>query len=503
MALSDREQKPTSVKSQLSQPTPHILVVDDNPQICEQMKRLYTQTGYAVTIATCAEDALELLGAGNIDLVVTDMRLPGLNGAELVKQMQEICPDVPVIVITAYGDIETAVKVLKLGANDYIVKPFSAAAIQESTRVVLEKARVFTEIRHLRRSLKDRYEFGSMLSKKPEMHRVFETVRLVSDTDMTVLIEGETGTGKELVARAIHYQSHRRDGPFVTINCSGFPESLLESELFGHERGAFTGADQVRPGKIELADGGTLFLDEIESMSLTMQAKLLRVLEDQKVQRLGSSRWISIAMRVIAASNIPLKDLLSQGQIRRDFYYRINVIPIYLIPLRERREDIPLLVHDFLHHHPVATRKGITGISKAAINQLMEYPWPGNVRELQNVLERAIVLALGVIVEKVDLPDTALPSRADAKQNSLALSLRQWLREQEKQYLLQQLEACGGKIGLTAKGCGVDIKTLYRKMRLYGLDKKIFRQGGSKPSLMGSKNSLDKKKRPSIRPRDS
>jgi len=451
---------------------PHILVVDDEPLICQQLERLYTHSGYAVTIALSAEEGLERLDNGGIDLVVTDIRLPGMSGIELTKRIQEKSSDVPVIVITGYADIETAVEVLKLGASDYVIKPFSAAAIQESTRAVLEKVAALTEIRHLRHSLKDRGEFGGMLSNNPEIHRVFEIIRMVSSTDTTVLIEGETGTGKELVASAIHYQSARRDGPFVTINCAGIPETLLESELFGFERGAFTGADQARPGKIELANGGTLFLDEIESMSLAMQAKLLRVLEAKKVQRLGGGRAIQVSMRVIAASNVPLKDLVSSGQMRNDFYYRVSVVPIHLIPLRERRGDIPLLVQDFLRQHPVANRKRMSSVSDHAMGSLMGYHWPGNIRELQNVLEKAIVLTTARIINKVDLPDSVPPVQTDGRSIPPGLPLRQWLNDQEKHYLLHQLKSFGGKIGVTAKNVGVDVKTLYRKMRLYGLDKK-------------------------------
>ncbi|MEW6298582.1 MAG: sigma-54 dependent transcriptional regulator [Thermodesulfobacteriota bacterium] len=458
--------------------TPCILVVDDDPLICEQFARLYTLSGYNAVVALSAEQALERLAAGDIDLLVTDIRMPGMSGVELTQRVQKQWPDVPVIVITGDADIETAVEVLKLGASDYIVKPSTSTAIQEATRAVLEKACVFTEIRHLRRALKDRYEFGGMLSKTAEMHRVFEIIRMVSATDVTVLIEGETGTGKELVAQAIHHQSPRRNGPFVAINCAGFPETLLESELFGYERGAFTGADQARPGKVELAHGGTLFLDEIESMPLAMQAKLLLVLQDRRVQRLGGTKRVQIDMRVIAASNVPLADLVAQGHMRSDFYYRINVIPIRLIPLRQRPDDIPLLVQDFLHHHPVAIHKGIHGISPQAMHQLMHYSWPGNVRELQNVLERAIVLTPGRTIAEFDLPHgrPAAPVRVTQPAGAPTLPLREWLDEQEKLYLTQQLEACGGRIGLTASRSGVDVKTLYRKMRQHGLDKKAFQQ---------------------------
>jgi DNA-binding NtrC family response regulator len=455
---------------------PCILVVDDEVMVRKQLERLYMQDGFRVLTAPSAEEALEYLSGGEIDLVVTDIRLPGMDGIQLIARMKEICPDVPVIAITGYRDIETAVEVLKQGARDFIVKPFSAPAIQQSTWAALEKMRVFMEIRHLRRSLNDSGEFGGILSKTAEMHRVFEIIRLVAPTDMTVLVEGETGTGKELVANAIHYHSPRRDGPFVTINCAGFPESLLESELFGHERGAFTGAEQSRAGKVELAHGGTLFLDEIESISTVMQGKLLRVLEDQKVQRLGSSRSIQIDMRVITATNVPLDDLVAQGRMRSDFYYRINVVPIYLIPLRERREDISLLVQDFLHHHPVAVQKGITGISQKVMNQLMQYSWPGNIRELQNALERAIALTTDSVIEKVNLPKGVSRVLEDQNIATPDFSLSQWLQAQEKQYLIQQLKAFGGRVDLTANACKIGERTLSRKIRFYGLDRKTLRQ---------------------------
>ncbi|MGH7784695.1 MAG: sigma-54-dependent transcriptional regulator, partial [Candidatus Binatia bacterium] len=353
-----------------------MLVVDDDATVRSQLVRLYTHSGYTVVPVSSAEEGLARLADGSIDFVITDIKLPAMSGIELIANMQENFPDVPVIAITGFSDIDTAVNVLKHGAADFVVKPFDLGAVQESTRAALEKTRVYMEIRHLRRGLKNGSEFGGMLSKTPEMHRMFEIIRMVAPTEMTVSIEGETGTGKELVASAVHYHSSRRDRPFVTINCAGFPESLLESELFGYERGAFTGAVQSKAGKIELAHGGTLFLDEIESISVVMQGKLLRVLEDQKVQRLGSSASIHVDMRVIAATNVPLKELVADGRMRSDFYYRVNVIPVHLIPLHQRKVDIPLLVQDFLHRHPVAMRKGITSISKQAMRLLLDYSWP-------------------------------------------------------------------------------------------------------------------------------
>ena len=451
-----------------------ILVVDDDELICRELERLLVQSGYAVCTCQHGSEALEALEKENIDLVVTDIRLPGMSGIQLTRQIIERWSDVPVIVITGFADIDTAVEVLKLGASDFIVKPFSAAIIQESVKLVLEKTRVFSEIRHLRLHLKEKCEFGGMLSLTAEMHEVFETIRMVAETDTTLVIEGETGTGKDLVAKAIHHQSARREGPFVTINCAGFPETLLESELFGYERGAFTGADRTRAGKIELAHGGTLFLDEIESMPLAMQAKLLLVLEDQKMQRLGSNRWVQIDMRVIAASNVPLKDLVSQRLMRNDFYFRLNVITIRLVPLRMRLDDIPLLVEDFLRHHPIAIRKKITRLSPQAMSLLMKYHWPGNIRELQNALEKAVVLARSRVIEKLDLPNLSVET--DPSQDSIRVEvpLSDWIRDQEREYLIRKLRIFRGRVGLAAKSCGVDVRTIHRKMRLYGIDKKSF-----------------------------
>jgi DNA-binding NtrC family response regulator len=467
--------------------TPHILVVDDDPVICEQLERLYTHDGYRVTVATGMKQAQRELENEDVDLVITDIRLENpLDGVDLTRLVAERWSDIPVIVMTGYADIETAVEVLKIGASDYLVKPLSAIAIQESTRMVLQKASLFTEIRKMRRHIKENCEFGGMLSRTRDMHQVFETIRLVAPTDTTVVVEGETGTGKELVASAIHHQSRRRTGPFITINCGGVPEPLLESELFGTERGAFTGADQARAGKIEMAHGGTLFLDEIENMPLSMQAKLLLVLQNQTVQRLGSNRWTRVDMRVIAASNVPLKELLAQGKMRKDFYYRINIIAICLLPLRQRMEDVPLLVQDFLRHHPVAMQKKITGIAPTAIDHLMQYPWPGNVRELQNVLEKAVILTRSRVLNISDLQLERLSSTADSPASSPSeqkispdVSLHQWMREQEKVYLIRKLKSFGGRIDLTAKSCGVDVRTLHRKMQIYGLDKKIFTKAAS------------------------
>jgi two-component system response regulator HydG len=427
----------------------------------------------------------ELYGASHsryrqqdVDLVVMDLHVPGSNGAELAKRITETWHDLPLVVLSACAAIGDAVEILKAGARDYIVKPLKTAAIEESVRTLLEKSAFFREMRELRRRSKDSYQFGRILSTSPDMHRLFETIRVVSPTETTVVIEGETGTGKELVARTIHNLSARRAGPFVTINCGGFPETLLESELFGYERGAFTGADQARPGKIELAHGGTLFLDEIENMPLSMQTKLLLVLQDHKVQRLGSARQNQVDMRVITASCVPLKELVKQGKMRKDFYYRIQVIRLRLPPLRRRLDDLPLLVQDFLRHHPIALKKQITGISPAALEQLTNHRWPGNIRELRNVLEKAVLLCRSRVLASVELEgeiaNRAAPRSEIRTPVSHESSLSDWIREQERNYLIQKLRASQGRIDETAKTCGVGIRTLHRKMRSYGLHKRAF-----------------------------
>lgn len=461
---------------------PNLLIVDDDVEVRQFLGRFCADQGYAVSSVGSAEAALEQFEGDAVDLLVTDLKLPNMDGNSLISWVHERFPDVPIIAISGHSDIQTAVDVLKLGACDLIVKPFGLSRLLEATQSAIEKNQAYLDIRQLRRTLKNRSVFSGMLSKTPEMHRVFEIIRVVGPTDMTVLVQGETGTGKELVASAIHYQSQRRNSPFVTINCAGFPESLLESELFGYEKGAFTGADQAKPGKIELAHGGTLFLDEIESMSLAMQGKLLRVLEDQKVQRLGSRASIQVDMRVIAATNVPLEELVADGKMRSDFYYRINVIPLHLIPLRQRKVDIPLLVHDFIQRHPVANAKRINSVSAEVMSALMAHTWPGNIRELQNVLERAIVLTRGRAISEIDLPCRKNLKPAAGAAIPPELPLEQWLRQQEKRYLAEQLEILGGNVSLTAKMCGIGLRTLSRKLQLHGLDHRAFRRRTATPA---------------------
>jgi DNA-binding NtrC family response regulator len=439
--------------------------------------QLYEQEGFKVTTAACGEDGIGKLSQEKFALVVSDVKMPGIDGFQVARHVRERYPDTDVILITAFGNIKQAVEAMKLGASDYITKPFQPEAIRLVSEKLIERRRLLEEVKELRQRVKDEHNLENILSKSPKMLKVFDLIRSLAETDSGVMITGETGTGKELVARAIHNLSRRKNRQFIAINCGAFPDTLLESELFGYEKGAFTGAVQSRAGKIELADGGTLFLDEIEAMASPMQVKLLRVLQEREVERLGGNRKAKIDMRVIAATNVDLSLCLARGTLREDFYYRINVIPIQLPPLRERLEDLPLLIDHILSRHPVAKERTIRQVTSKVLDQMLAYQWPGNIRELENILERAIVKCHGDAIEGVDLP--AAPQRIIdlyyAGNGNGEISLKQWLSKSEKDYLRSLLIRYKGSIASTAKEAKVDNKTLYRKMRRHGLHKESFK----------------------------
>jgi DNA-binding NtrC family response regulator len=457
-----------------------VLIVEDHDRLREQLGHFYEQEGYKVSTATCGEEGIEKLVAEKFALVVSDVKMPGIDGFQLARHVREKYPDTDVILITAFGNIKQAVEAMKLGASDYITKPFQPEAIRIVSEKLIEKRRLLEEVRELRQKVQDEHSLENILSKSPKMIKVFDLIRALAETDSGVMITGETGTGKELVARAIHNLSRRKTKQFVAINCGAFPDTLLESELFGYEKGAFTGAVQSRAGKIELADGGTLFLDEIETMAAPMQVKLLRVLQQREVERLGGNRKVKVDMRVIAATNVDLSLCLARGTLREDFYYRINVIPVQLPPLRERLEDLPLLINHILTKHPVAREKQIRQVQPKVLDQMLAYHWPGNIRELENILERAIVKCQNDTIGSVDLP--APPQRVIdryyARNGDAELSLKQWLLQSEKDYLRGLLIKYKGGISLTAKEARVDNKTLYRKMRRHGLHKESFKDLG-------------------------
>ncbi len=459
-----------------------ILIVDDDPLIRRQLEALYPKDQYEVESASAVDDARAKLDSADFGVAVVDLKIPGSDGISLTREIRERWPNVDVIMITGYGSIKGAVEAMRHGAYDYITKPFEPDDILIATQKVIERQRLLGEIEYLRQQLADRYTFANMVSRDPKMIEVFSTIESLAQSDVTVVITGESGTGKELVARAIHYQGKRKTGHFVAINCAAVPEQLLESELFGYERGAFTGATHDRVGKIEYASGGTLFLDEVESIPLAMQTKLLRVLEERAIERLGSNRRISVDMRVVAAANRDLSQAVAAGVMREDFYYRINVVLVHLPPLRDRIDDIPLLVAEFLRTSAMALQKGLAGVDERALSQLMSYTWPGNVRELLNVLERAVLRARGDTIREVDLAlaETALRGRGQSRRPgaNIEVPLRDFLREAESEYLAKLLERYHGSIAPTARHAAIDQATLHRKIRLHGLNPAGLRRSG-------------------------
>ena len=373
----------------------HLLIVDDEAPLREAIAERLADHGFVVEQAGNGEDALDRLASFAFDVLVTDLKLPGINGRQVLDAALERYPDIIAIVITGYGTVKDAVDAIKHGASDFIAKPFQFDALMHVLRSAMEQRRLKSENAYLRSQLEERYRFAGIIGRSRPMRELFQLLETVAATSSTVLITGETGTGKELAARAIHHNSSRRNHRFVALNCSAIPESLLEAELFGHVRGAFTGAVGNRQGRLEQAHRGTLFLDEVGTMSPALQAKLLRVLQEREFERVGESHTVKIDVRVLAATHSDLAKLVAEGTFREDLFYRLNVIPVHLPPLRERREDIPLLVQHFLERLTAESGKGPMTMSQEAMRHLMAYPWPGNIRQLENAVERALAFSMG------------------------------------------------------------------------------------------------------------
>jgi two-component system response regulator HydG len=440
-----------------------VLVADDDPGLRESLERTLTREGYQVVVASDGRAALERLQSGGIDLILTDLKMPGLSGIELLHAVKAISPDVDVILLTAFGTIEEAVKAMKDGAYDFLTKPVQRAQLQRVIRQALERRDLIQQNRVLQQRLDALLRQGTVIGASPAFRRMITLVEQVADSSATVLIQGESGTGKELVARAIHERSPRRNGPFVAVNCAALPETLLESELFGYERGAFTGAAGRKEGRFELADGGTLFLDEVADLSAVTQPKILRVLQEGEFERLGGTKSIRVDVRTVTATNRDLGQMVRDKRFREDLYYRLNVITVTVPPLRERREDIRLLAEHFLRLYAAKNNRRLEGFTDEALQRLEGYSWPGNVRELENVLERGVVLARGTLLDLPDLPEE-VAGATPLPEGVMTVRLGTPLAEVEQRLLEATLRATKGNKTLTARLLGIDPRTVSRKL---------------------------------------
>jgi two-component system response regulator HydG len=456
-----------------------LLVADDDPAVRQSLERALTREGYTVVLAPDGQAALERLRQGGVDLLLSDLRMPGLTGLELLREVKSAVPDVDVILLTAFGTVEEAVTAMKDGAVDFLTKPFQRAQLIRVIRKALERRELIAQNLALQRRLDDLLAQGNLIGVSPAFRAMMTLVDQVANSSATVLIHGESGTGKELVARAIHDRSPRRSGPFVAVNCAALPETLLESELFGYERGAFTGAAVRKEGRFELADGGTLFLDEVADLSPVTQPKILRVLQEGEFERLGGTRTLKVDVRIVTASNQDLAALVKEKRFREDLFYRLNVIAVTAPPLREKREDVAVLAQHFLRVYAAKNNRVLVGFSDDALRCLEAYAWPGNVRELENVVERAVVLARANTVEVGDLPDKITenaivlerPAPGEGAggdgggEGTLRIRVGTPLAEVEQRMLEETLRMTRGNKTLTAKLLGIDPKTVFRKLK--------------------------------------
>ncbi|MGA2192092.1 MAG: sigma-54 dependent transcriptional regulator [Nitrospirota bacterium] len=453
-------------------PGEKILVVDDEPGMRSLLSKVLTKEGYFVSAMEKGEDALDSLTAEEYDLAILDIEMPGMNGIELLGRIKQKDVSLSVIMITAYGSLQSAVEAMRRGAYDYLTKPFEMEEIKLVVEKALERERLIRENRALHRELEEQYRFTGILGKSPKMEEVYELVSRVAVTNASVLIQGESGTGKELVARSIHYNSRRKGKPLVILNCAALAEGVLESELFGHEKGAFTGAIKRKSGRFELAHEGTLFLDEIGEIPIATQLKLLRVLQEHEFERVGGEKTIKVDVRIIAATNKDLMTAVKEGRFREDLYYRLNVVTINIPPLRERKGDIPDLANFFLSKFLAETGKRIEGIEPAAMEMLVRYDWPGNVRELENIIERAIVLEKGELVTSSSLP---LSLRFDEGAGETVRipegpgTLTDILEELERQLIVKALKEKNGSQTAAAAALGLKRSTFRYKLEKYGL----------------------------------
>ncbi len=442
-----------------------ILVVDDEEIVRESLGGWLEKDGFFVSPAPDGKTAVERLKAEPWDVLLLDLKMPGMDGLQVLEEAKKLRPEAAAVIMTAYATVDTAVAAMKMGAFDYLVKPFDPEELSLMMQKIVTQQHLVRENAELRRALKKEWRFRDLVSKSPAMHKVFELAQVAAKSSSTILVLGESGSGKEVLARAIHAESPRAEGPFVAVSCAALTESLLESELFGHEKGAFTGAVARRKGKFEAASGGTLFLDEVGDISPKLQLDLLRVLEERKFQRVGGTDPIEVDVRIVAATNRDLRKAVQEGSFREDLFYRLNVIPVVMPPLRDRKEDIPLLVEHFLERLSVEMKRKLDGVSPDAMAALMVHSWPGNVRELRNILERGAVVAKGNVIQ---LPDLGLAAQAASEPGSRDPAT---LEEVERRHIAEVLTHTGGNVSQAARVLGIDRVTLYNKMRKYQLSR--------------------------------
>lgn len=442
---------------------PRLLLIDDDKNALDGLVKILTHDGYAVSGVLSGYEALNLLSRKNFDIIITDMKLPGMGGLSLIHEIRKKTESVSIVVITAYSSVKTAVEAIKCGADDYLTKPINVDELNVVLEKLWERRQLIAQNRILKEKLRDKDRSSELVGSTPQMQQIFHMIEDVAPSTASILILGETGTGKELIANAIHCRSDRASMPFVALHCAALSEGVLESELFGHEKGAFTGAVQSRKGRFEMADGGTLFLDEVGEMSLKVQVKLLRVLEKGEFERVGGEKTLKVNVRLIAATNRDLEKEVSEGRFREDLFYRLNVITIHLPPLRERRDDIPILSNFFVIKYTKKYKKGIEGFVPEAMDALCAYHWPGNVRELENVVERAIVLCKKNMISVDHLPKNIISNKEDV--STIKIPLGTSLKEAEKEIIQKTLQMTHGSKKEAAKILGISSRKIEYKVK--------------------------------------
>jgi DNA-binding NtrC family response regulator len=445
-----------------------ILVVDDDPGSLSAMKEVLDRAGYEVIAVRNGAEAYQLLNSNQFDLVLTDLKMPNINGIEILNAARRIEPSISVIIITGFGSIESAVEAMKSGATHYLTKPINIDELRVVVKNALEKQKLIAENIQLKKKIEQKFGYENIIANSKPMHEIIETIKQIAPTRANILITGDSGTGKELIANAIHYNSNRRNEPLIKLHCAALAEGVLESELFGHEKGSFTGAIRSRKGMFELADNGTLFLDEVSEIPLSTQVKLLRVIEEQEFMRVGGTKNINVDVRIIAATNKDLKQAVAAGRFRDDLFFRLNVVGIHIPPLRERRDDIPIMIHRFLEEIASQNNRPVPYISPEAIAALVNYSWPGNVRELMNVIESVVVTLRNDTIQISDLPrQIALVPAVESRQTDLPVGLS--MEEAEKELIRKTMASVNGNRTKTAEILRIGLRTLHRKIKQYHL----------------------------------